>query len=184
MIQWTKLQLDTTQFLLNQDAKDTDEAAIFFGETYWNAMEIAMDKNNNLVKLKSVDILIDAWKKVFKVQLDSPINLKSIPYNFIGLAMIKFWTGAIVSPLIPASADNMLLGTLNGIVFPGNAISVGSGIYQAFNRKEAPLVAGDLIKVYKDHAKTLQGIHVGMTISPGPPSSTSIPVLVPWKGLK
>jgi len=184
MIQWTKLQLDTTQFLLNQEAKDTDEAAIFFGETYHAAMEIAMDPNMNVVKLKNVDILINAWKTVFKTMLISPIDLKSLPYNFIGLAMIKFWTGAIVSPLIPATADNMLLGTINGIVFPGNAISVGKGIYDAFNKKEAPLVAGALVKVYKDHAKTLQGLHVGMTISPGPPSSTSIPVLVPWKGLK
>ena len=131
-----------------------------------------------------MDILIDAWIKVFDTQLASPKNLKSIPYNFIGGAMIKFWTGTLVSPLIPASADNMLAGTLNGIVFPGNPIPVGKGIYDAFKKMKAPLVAGALVKVYKNHAKTIQGIHTGLTISPGPPSSTSIPVVVPWNGLK
>ena len=104
MIQWTKLQLDTTNFLLNQKAKDTDEAAVFFGETYHAAMKIAADPNKNIVIIKDVDILIDAWKKVFAVMLDSPRDLKSIPYNIIGAAMIKFWTGALVSPLIPALA--------------------------------------------------------------------------------
>ena len=52
MIQWTKLQLDTTNFLLNQKAKDTDEAAVFFGETYHAAMKIAADPNKNIVTNK------------------------------------------------------------------------------------------------------------------------------------
>ena len=177
MIQWTKLQLDTTNFLLNQKAKDTDEAAVFFGETYHAAMKIAADPNKNIVIIKDVDILIDAWKKVFAVMLDSPRDLKSIPYNIIGAAMIKFWTGALVSPLIPASG--MATGTLNAIVFPGNPVPVGKGIFDAFNKKDAPMVSNALIKVYKNHAKTIQGLHTGLT-----PSTPPAPIVVPWTGLK
>tara|TARA_R110001592_G_scaffold62935_2_gene192657 strand:+ start:320 stop:847 length:528 start_codon:yes stop_codon:yes gene_type:complete len=175
MIQWPKLQLDTTQFLLNQEAKDTDESAIFFGKTYHAAMKIAADPNKNLVILKDVDILIDAWKKVFSILLESPKDLKAIPYNIIGGAMIQFWTGAALSPLIPASG--MASGLTNLIVFPGNPVPVGKGIYDAFNKKEAPLVSGALIKVYKDHASTISGLHAG--VSPAP-----APIVVPWTGLK
>jgi hypothetical protein len=185
MIQYTRLEMDTSQFLQNKKAKDTDETATFLGESYYKSMKIAVDPRSNLVVLKDVDILINAWKKVFAVQLASPKDLKSIPYNFIGAAMIKFWTGTVVSPLIPAAAENMLSGITNFIVFPGNPIPVGKGIYDAFKKMKAPLVAGALVKVYKDHAKSIQGIHNGLTINPGPSTSaTSIPVVVPWNGLK
>lgn len=180
MIQWKTLESKISQFLLNRETTNTEETAQFFGETYYEAMLQAVDPNNNLVVLNDVNILIDAWTKVFNTQLKSPRDLKSIPYNFIGIAMAKFWTGAAVSPLIPAAADNMLSGTINAVVFPGNPLPVGKGIYDAFNKMKAPLVATALVKVYKKHAESIKGIHIGITITPTP----SIPVVVPWDGLK
>jgi hypothetical protein len=73
----------------------------------------------------------------------------------------------------------MATGTLNIIIFPGNPLPVGIGIYNAFRKMKARLVAKSLIKVYKDHIKTIQGTHTGIAPPPG-----SLPLVVPWSGLK
>jgi len=177
MILWQKLELDIIQFLENQNSANTTETAKFFAKSYHTTMKTSTDPNNNLIVIKKPDILIKSWKQVFDVTQKSPKDLKSIPYNFIGKGMIEFWTGTIVSPLIPAAG--MATGTLNTIIFPGNPLPVGIGIYNAFRKMKARLVAKELIKVYKDHIKTIQGTHIGIAPPPG-----SLPLVVPWSGLK
>tara|TARA_R110001592_G_scaffold144611_4_gene367895 strand:+ start:2934 stop:3461 length:528 start_codon:yes stop_codon:yes gene_type:complete len=175
MIVWDKLEIDTFDFLHNQKSKGTEDTAEFFASSYHQVMMTAMDPLNNLVILKDVSILKSAWLKVFGVMLASPKDLKSIPYNFIGAAMIKYWTGNIVSPLIPHSGA--VTGTLNVIVFPGNPVPVGLGIYNSFKEGDAAKVASELIGVYKDHLKGIQGLFTGITPAPSP-------IVVPWTGLK
>jgi len=174
MIIWAKLEAETFNFLDGQKSKGTEDSAQFFADSYHEVVTTAMDPMGNLVVLKKKDILYKAWMQVFGTQLASPKDLKSIPYNFIGLALIKYWTGNIVSPLIPH--PGAATGTLNVITFPGNPIPVGKGIYDAFKQKKAAKVASELVKVYQDHVKTIQGLFTGITPAPSP-------IVVPWSGL-
>lgn len=174
MIIWDKLLLDTYNFLESKSSTGAEETAEFFAESYHSAMKTSMDPLNNIVVIKKKDILKEAWLRLFMVQEATKKDLKSIPFNFIGIAMIEFWTGALVSPIIPH--PGAVTGTINVIVFPGNPIPVGMGIYNAFKEGDSMKVADALVTVYKDHTKGISGLFTGITPAPSP-------IVVPWKGL-
>ena len=174
MIVWDKLTLDTYNFLESKDSSGTEETAEFFASSYHTAMKSSADPMMNTVMINPKSILKSAWLTVFATMLASPKDLKSVPYNIIGTAMIAFWTGAMVSPLIPH--PGAVTGTMNVIVFPGNPASVGSGIYNAFQKQESMKVADALVAVYKDHVKGITGLFTGITPAPSP-------IVVPWTGL-
>ena len=174
MIGWDKLTLDTYNFLDGQKSKGTEETAEFFASSYHTAMKSSADPMMNTVMINSKSILKTAWSTVFATMLASPKDLKSVPYNIIGAAMIAFWTGAPVSPLIPY--PGAVTGTINVVVFPGDPATVGMGIYEAFQKQESMKVADALIAVYQDHVKGITGLFTGVTPAPSP-------IVVPWTGL-
>tara|TARA_R110002074_G_scaffold125603_1_gene262974 strand:+ start:1203 stop:1730 length:528 start_codon:yes stop_codon:yes gene_type:complete len=174
MIAWSKLELEIFDFLDNQKSKGSEDTARFFATSYHEAVTRAMDPFGNIVVLKSQEILTTAWMQVFATNFASPKDLKSAPYNFIGAAMIQYWTGNPVSPLIPH--PGAVTGTVNVIVFPGNPVSLSMAIYNAFQLKDAKKVATDLVKAYQDHLSTTTGLFTGITPAPSP-------IVVPWIGL-
>jgi hypothetical protein len=174
MIIWAKLESEIFDFLDGQKSEGTEETARFFAESYHNSVTNAMDPMGNVVVLKSKEILTAAWMQVFATQLASPKSLGSAPYNIIGAAMIQYWTGNPVSPVIPH--PGAVTGTVNVLVFPGVPTTLAINIYNAFQMEDAGDVARDLVVAYKDHLSTTTGLFTGITPAPSP-------IVVPWIGL-
>lgn len=215
---WNKLQLETAVVLLSQELSGPEESAHFFTQSYITSILIAQDPVNNLVLFnpkkikkgkKKYNILYEGWLKAFKMMEDSSVDLKMVPYLHVSKALVKFWTGVLVSQFIPHNpsvpfstyftpilAPSIIL-TLsyplpieftNIILFPGNVISVATGIHKAFNMKKEALVAEELVKTYKNHIKSIKGIYSGVgppIINPnGPPFRGTPTGPIQWSGLK
>jgi len=206
---WNQLQQATTAALVSQKLSGPEESAHFFTKSYITSMLLSQDPVNNLVLLSTkkikkgksgYNIIYKGWLKAFQMMEASPIDLKMIPYLHVSKALVKFWTGMLVSPLLPHGPSAPfafylpLMGSLvqlieygNIIIFPGNVIAVASGIHEAFNKKKEPLVAKFLVDTYKKHLKSIKGQYWGVL----PPPPTTPPPLrgpatgpIPWSGLK
>ena len=177
---WSKLQIEIADALINQKLTGAEASAEFFTESYVEAVALAQDPKGNFVVLsKKKKILYKGWLKAFKMMEASPIDLKMIPYLHVSKALVKYWTLMPVTWSMPHPPGTV--GTLNGVVFPGNVVSVSPGIWKAFNKKKELLVAAALVDVFKKHLKSVKGIWFGLR--PGESGLVPVP-FVAWSGLK
>jgi len=178
-INWANFENEITDFLISKNSTDIEETAQFFTDTYIESIRTGRDPAGNIVLVdsKNPDIIKQGWIKALTACLKSPVNLGAVPWVFVSEALIEYWTlmpATFLMPYAPA-----VTGTLNGIVFPGNVVSVTPGIHNALNAGNETKVASELTETFRNHTKSLGGTFVGLTASTPP-----APVVKPWKGIR
>lgn len=136
-----------------------------------NLNEIDSENKESLNKLnKNIDDLN---------KLISSLDFGMIPYLFLELAVISFWSTAKFSPIPPTPPTIApLFGT--AIITPGIPGILSISFKSAFTSKDPEKAAEIITKGFEAHAKTISGTYSGLIAGPtGPIPSAPIP----WVGI-
>ena len=118
-----------------------------------------------------------AWKAAFAQQAASDTPLGVPCWLPVTSSIVLYWTGALFQFSTPHPGT--VTGVTNLVTVPGVPAGLAAAIDTAFKQEEAPKVAAELVKGYKDHLGTVNGLFTGLT---PPPASAPLPV--PWVGIK
>jgi hypothetical protein len=196
MINWPGLQLKISDFIANQKSQSTLETATFFGTEYHNTVLTGTTMfGNNIVTPGDPNILINAFKSAFDMQLNSQIDLGIVPYTVIAGAIVTYWTSVKFNSLPPAPPTILpnpafAIPPLQvcQLLVPGLPVPLNTLLMTAFKSGIAapnPIAAGVLVSTaiilaFTTHITTISGIYNGLI--PAVPSPIPSPP-IPWVGV-
>ena len=177
MIAWPSLEQEITDWLEDLSERPLDETSTFFANSYAAAVQDGTDPLMNGVIDPAKEAGIEsAWKAAFAAQAKSDTAIGVPNWLPVEASILLYWTAAMFQFSTPHPGT--VTGVSNLTTAPGGP-GIAAAIDKAFQQEEAAKTAAELVKGYKNHIGTVQGLFTGIT-----PPAASMPLPLPWVGIK